>query len=333
MLDPRLKLRHLQALVTLSRLRSVQASAEALARTPSALSKSLAELEALVGTRLFTRHRAGLEPTEAGQNLLREAHRSLAGLEEALDAAAGRRPAAHGETLRIGVLPTAAATLLPPAVLRLLALHPGTQVQVHAGVNQGLLALLRERQLDLVLGRLATPARMLDLSFEPLYEEPLILVGRSGHPLMATASSQAKTLAQLTLYPVVLPDAATEIRQVLDQYLVGAGLARLPQVVTTVSDTFARALVLHSDALWFCSIGVVAQELESGQLVAVPLDLSSTRAAVGLSVLAEGRLSLVALDMLELLRQQARRMRAGLTWPLESVAHHGPHVLPPRQPP
>jgi LysR family pca operon transcriptional activator len=104
MLDSRFKLRHLQALVAVSRLRSVQASAHALSRTPSAVSKSVTELEAILGARLFERTRRGLLPTPAAERLLRQVHRGLAILGDAMDEAAGGE-AAHGTpTVTIGVL-------------------------------------------------------------------------------------------------------------------------------------------------------------------------------------------------------------------------------------
>ena len=102
MLDSRLKLRHLQALVTVHGLRSVQASAHELSRTPSAVSKSIAELEGIVGTRLFERTRRGLLPTPAADRLLTQVHRGLALLGDALGEASGAAAAAGPPTVTLG---------------------------------------------------------------------------------------------------------------------------------------------------------------------------------------------------------------------------------------
>lgn len=310
MLDPRLKLRHLQALVSLSACRSVLASAHALARTPSAVSKSLSELEALVGCRLFERTRRGLVPTVAGERLLVQVQRGLGLLGDAIDEAAGRSAAQGPPALTIGVLPTAASIVAPAAVQQFHARHPDALVRVVEGTNIELLDRLRQRGLDFVIGRLADASLMFELSFEPLYEEPLVLVAAAGHPL---AGVRALALAQLCAHPVVLPDAGTIVRAALDPVLIAGGVRRPPRTIETLSAQFARELVAQGDAVWFCAPGVVTNDLAEGRLVTLDLDLGATRRAVGLSVRSDEPLSPPAAELAELMRAQARRLRGAVT--------------------
>jgi LysR family pca operon transcriptional activator len=329
MLDARLKLRHLQALVSLSARGSVLASADELSRTPSAVSKALAELEAIVGERLFTRTRRGLLPTPVGERLLGEVQRGLGVLGDALDQACGRTRAAGAPVVTLGVLPTAASAIAPGAVCEFQALHPDTRVRVIEGTNVELLERLRQRELDVVIGRLADTALMFDLSFEPLYDEPLIAVAAPTHPLAqahrvrpagrarrragpAAAPGPRLTLRQVAAYPVVLPDAGTIVRANLDPVLLAGGVLRPPRLIETVSVPFARQLVATSEVVWFCMPGVVMQDLAGGQLVALDLDLGATRRSVGLSLRADMRPGTAAAEMADLLRAQARRVRAGL---------------------
>jgi LysR family transcriptional regulator, pca operon transcriptional activator len=207
----------------------------------------------------------------------------------------------------MGVLPTAASTLAPGAVQRFQTLFPDAIVRVVEGTNIELLARLRDRALDLVIGRLADAALMFDLSFEPLYEEPLVLVAVKGHPL---DGARSPGLAQVCAYPVVLPDGDTIVRAALDPFLIAGRVAQPPRTIETLSDAFARQLVADSDAVWFCAPGVVAHDLASGRFVALDVDLGATRRAVGLTVRSDDAPSPAAAEMAELLRVQARRVRA-----------------------
>lgn len=306
MLDPRVKLRHLRALVSLDRHRSVLASANELSRTPSAVSKALGELEAIVGQRLFERSRRGLLPTPAGEALKAQVQRSLGLLGDALDQARGQTlPLADCVTL--GVLPTAAAMLAPGALMRFHSLYPDTLLRVIEGTNVELLGRLRRREIDLVIGRLPDAALLFDLSFEPLYEETLVVAAAAGHPLAGTAGL---SMQQLGDYPVVLPDHDTILRKSLDPFLIAQGMPRPPRCFETLSVEFARALVLDSAAVWFCAPGVVMPDLQRQQMALLDLPLDLTRRPVGVSVRADMPPAPAVAELTELLRAQARRLRA-----------------------
>ncbi len=307
MLDPRLKLRHLQAIVSLAEGRSMQVSADALARTPSAVSKALGELEDIVGARLFDRTHRGLVPTAAGEQLVAQVQRGLVLLGDAIDRAGGQAVDAGPPSVTLGVLPTAASTLAPGAVMHFQAEHPDAIVRVVEGTNIDLLARLRNRTIDMLVGRLPEAAQMFDLSFEPLYEEPVIVVARPLHPLVG---QPALRLAQVCAYPVIMPDAGTILRATLDAVLMAGRLVRPPRAIETLSYALARQLLARSDAVWFCAPGVVADELASGSMVVLDLDLAATRRAVGLTIRGDTGLTPAAAEFAELLRVEARRVRA-----------------------
>jgi LysR family pca operon transcriptional activator len=191
-------------------------------------------------------------------------------------------------------------------VLRFQALHDNAVVRVVEGTNIDLLALLREGQLDFVVGRLAEASMMFDLSFEPLYEEPLVLVAAQRHALRDV---RPLSLAQVCAHPVILPLANTIIRATLDPVLIAGGRRQPPRTIETLSDALARYLVAQGDAVWFCAPGVVASDLADGRLVVLDLDLSATRRAVGLSARGDTPMTPAAAEMADLLRVQARRLR------------------------
>src|SRR5260370_41586925 len=81
----RLRLRHLQVLLSLARTGNLSQSAIALNTTQPALSKWLKELEEDVGLPLFERHARGLRPTSNGEALIEHARRIEAHLDTARD--------------------------------------------------------------------------------------------------------------------------------------------------------------------------------------------------------------------------------------------------------
>ena len=65
--DSRVKFRHLQCFLAVAQFGSVQRAADSLSITQPAVSKTVAELEAMLGVKLFERGRHGAVPTREGQ--------------------------------------------------------------------------------------------------------------------------------------------------------------------------------------------------------------------------------------------------------------------------
>ncbi|VCU69641.1 HTH-type transcriptional regulator GbpR [Pigmentiphaga humi] len=303
-LDPRLRLRHLQCLVALASHRSVLKAADALAQTPSAVSKSLAELEAIAGETLALRHRKGLEMTPAGNLLLRHAAQAMGALREGFELlGSGAQSPAH---VRIGILPTSAARLVPQAIQQVRERYPNLLVSAHGGTNADLLVRLKLRELDLVIGRISHPSEMVGVSFEHLYMEPLAMAVRPGHPLLASPTADPAAVREFML---VLPMKGTYIRPAAETFLQSSGIGMPRQIVETLSSTMARALMHEASAIWFAPYGAIEPDLERGLAHTLPVDTSPTSSAVGLTTLGADELSDSARLFVDALRSMAGEMR------------------------
>jgi DNA-binding transcriptional LysR family regulator len=299
------QLRHLRCLVAVAQERHLARAAERLSLSQPAMSKTLAELEALAGTRLVERGEAGRRGiqrfTVAGEQLLAHALRVL----EAIDAGAeALRPdgGERVERLRVGALPSVAPTLLVDALLTLRERMPALQVEVRSGVNAVLFDALRAGELDLVCGRMSDPQRMAGLSFELLCAEPLAMVVRPGHPLVGAASTSVQ---DAMAHPLVVYSEGTIPRHHTESLLSGLGL-RLPATHTQTLDlAVARALVLRSDAVWFTPAGAVRDELLSGALVRLRVPTAGTEEPVGLLLRSGVELSAAQRTLAALLREGA----------------------------
>ena len=274
-MDRRIKLRHLEAFVEIARLGSLKRAAERLHLTQPAISRTLAELEQILGARLLMRGRGGAQLTAQGEVLFDFAQAGLGALERGLDGAAGPRHSLS--QLRLGALPSVAARLLPDLVSVLEGLAPDLLLTIADGSHDHLTGLLRAGTLDLVLGRLGAPDTMRGLSFAQLYLEEVVFVTRPHHPILATPS-----LDRLADFTVIFPPPWAAIRPAVERLLIAHGQPIPPRRIETVSGAFGRVHTARSDAVWVISAGVVSNEIADGRLVRLPISGAGTAGPVGL---------------------------------------------------
>lgn len=117
----------LRVLVALAERGSTVAAADAVSLSQSAVSKQLAKLEETVGHRLFVRHPAGLQLSEAGRIYLEQAKIALKSLEDAQLRVA--RLTADSDVLRLHTLPIFGDRWLLPRFSHFAAQHPKIDVQ------------------------------------------------------------------------------------------------------------------------------------------------------------------------------------------------------------
>lgn len=100
-----IEVRHLRYFAAVADELSILAAARILHITQPALSRQIQDLEEAVGVALFERHAKGVQLTDAGVSLLKDAKDILARLEQARDRAHRIAQGLSGE-LKLGVLPT-----------------------------------------------------------------------------------------------------------------------------------------------------------------------------------------------------------------------------------
>lgn len=277
-MDRRIKIRHLQALTEIVRQGSLKRAAEKLFLTQPAISRTLSELEEIVGAELLTRGRGGVALTPQGEFFHGFAQTSLSALEQGL---AGLDAAGHDGAmqLRVGALPSVAARLMPDVVADLIALAPDLRLSIADGAHGQLIGLLRAGELDLLIGRLGDPATMRGLSFTQLYLEDVAVVVRPGHPIL---SDRDPDLRRIGAFRVIYPPPAAAIRPLVERLLIANGIPVPSRRIETVSGAFGRAFTQQSDAIWFISAGVVAREIACGRLIRLPIGTGLTQGPVGL---------------------------------------------------
>lgn len=303
----RVQLRHLHCFLAVARSGHLRGAAQALAVSQPAVTKTLAELEDLLGVRLFERGRRGAEPTAAGRALLPHASAVVAGVAEAVHSVSG---AAQHERVVLGALPSLAPAFVPGVVQALVdAAGAPLRVQVLTDRNRALLERLRAGSLEAVVGRLAEPEQMVGLSFEHLYAEPLVAVVRPGHPLLHAGAAPPPDLAG---HLVALPLPGTLIRHSADSLLSRLGVGPTAREVETLSASLGTELAVRADAVWLTPLGAAEPALQDGRLVRLPWPPSATDEPVGLLLRVDAPPGPAVQRLVTAVREQAARRRAWL---------------------
>jgi len=122
----------LKAFEAAGRLSSVTAAADALAVTPSAISRQVRQLEEDLDLQLFRRTRTGLVLTEPGATLLAGLSDGFQRLAQAVDAV---RPRPESRVITVSMLSTFAMRWLLPRLGNFNATHPEIEVRLSTSVD------------------------------------------------------------------------------------------------------------------------------------------------------------------------------------------------------
>lgn len=280
-MDRRIKFRHLDAFSAIARARSLKRAADELNLSQPSISKTLKELEDILGVALMERDRAGAKLTQEGEVFLQFAEQCTAALRHGLRSVrAGGAAAAH---LKVGVLPSVASSLLPRAVEAFVRTSPDTLLELHEGPHLDLTARLRSGRLDLVVGRLGRPETMQGLVFQQLYTEEVVIVAAPASPALAITRFE-----DLAAFRVLYPPQDSAIRPLVARMLIAQGVALFGNRIETASAAFGRALTLADPGtVWIISRGVVGGDLHEGRLRALDIDTGPTLGAIGIMSLAD----------------------------------------------
>jgi DNA-binding transcriptional LysR family regulator len=160
--------------------RNIARAAEREAIVASAVSKRIAAIEAEIGAPLLVRGRRGIEPTAAGQALLRQAREVLSTLArmraELSDFATGTQG-----SVRIVAAPSALAEHLADDIGVFMQAHPKVRVNLDERVSPEIVKSVREGSAD--LGVLWDRSDLSGLATVPYRRDSLCLVAPLGHPL------------------------------------------------------------------------------------------------------------------------------------------------------
>jgi DNA-binding transcriptional LysR family regulator len=185
---------------------SMAKAAERLAISRPVVSRTIANLEHMLGVTLLDRTTRGIEPTLFGKTLLKRGTAVFDELRQSVEEIAFLTDPQAGE-LRIACTEVWAAGLVPAAIERLSKRLPRLRVRLEQGTALHQFNLLRERQCEIVISRLLTDAPDSDIEMQPLFYESLAVVAGPQSPW---ARRRKLVLSELVDVPWILSTLETE---------------------------------------------------------------------------------------------------------------------------
>jgi len=235
----RVKLRDLHILLAVAQTGSMIRAARNLAVSQPVISKTISDLEHALGVRLLDRTAQGLEPTAYGRAFIAcgtavfdELRRGVQAVEFLSDPTFG--------SLRIGGASPFTDEMIPAVIGRLAQRYPRIEFHVAENDTPRLCAQLRERTLDLVIGRTSTGfGEDEDLVSDVLFEDRMCVVaGADGR----WSRHRKLKLAALVDEPWVMPEPDNLIWPLIEGAFRSAGVP--PPVPKVMSNAMAIRLRL-----------------------------------------------------------------------------------------
>jgi DNA-binding transcriptional LysR family regulator len=266
--------RQLAAYCAVVERKSFSHAAERLGVTQPAVSLQVRALEKRLGVQLLDRSGRRVEPTEAGVRLYRAAQRLLALEEQLLEEVAGKDEGALGGELRLGASTGPAAIVVPLLLCEFQRENPGVKVSLSVSDTQSVVDLVAERELE--LGIVGAARRHRAVSFEPFFEDEVILACPPGHPF----AGRTVTLDELRSEQLIVMQEGAGVRQIVEDELRAAGtrLRDLDVRLELGLQESVRSAVQAGYGITFISRSAVESDLASGTLTAARVEgLDATR--------------------------------------------------------
>lgn len=262
-------LEQLRVFVAVAELEHVTAAARALNLTQSAVSNSLAALEARHDVRLFDRVGRGVMLNETGRVFLAEARAVLARA-DAAEAALTDIGAVRRGRLSFFASQTIASYWLPARLGAFHAIHPGVELEVAAGNTREAAAAVREGAVELgfIEGELDDPA----LVQQVVGTDRMVLVAA---PCQPWSEHKRVVPAALSTMPWILREPGSGTRSTLEAALVSAGIdiTDLTVVMTLPANEAVLTAAITGAGVAAVSMSVAAGALAAGRLVRLGFEL------------------------------------------------------------
>lgn len=170
----------LRLFVAVCEERNIARAAAREALVASAVSKRIAAIEAQVGAPLLVRGRRGIEPTAAGEALLRQA-RDVLGALQRMRAELSEFASGVQGSVRVVASVSALAEALPDDIAAFLARHQAVRVSIDERLGNEIVRAVREGSAE--LGVLWNVADLAGLQAVPYRADHLCVVLHPAHPL------------------------------------------------------------------------------------------------------------------------------------------------------
>lgn len=288
-----LQLRMLRAITTIDEQQSLLKASGALGITQPALTRTLREVERILGGQIFERHSRGVSLTSFGSVAANAARRILTEVDR-LDAELDHYEAGKTNVVSIGAMAPAAVGVLPGYFAHLRDEAPDMHIAVRQGTMEELMVMLENGEISLLIGRLYPTDRF---DQEEIYFERVSILARAQHPIFTVGEISNQTLSQ---FPFVLPAMSHQVEDEFEHLLTENGFKL---EVKSAPLTFVRELLHTSDCLTISPLQSMGGDIARGSIGVVPIDLPGPPRPAGIMLSRDRGLNKHEQAVLALLRE------------------------------
>ena len=301
----RLKPRDLHVFLAVAEQGNMAKAAERLAISRPVVSKTIADLEHVLGVRLLDRTSHGVEPTLYGRALLKRSVAVFDELRQSVEEIKFLADPGAGE-LRVGCTEVMAAGLVAAVVDRLSQQYPRLVFQMPLVDTVAPIRFVRERTCELIIARLLDPDP--DLAVEPLFCEQLLVVAG---PRSKWTSRRKIALAQLVDEPWIQAPHEVEPGGPTFEAFRNAGL-ELPRVrIFSNSLNLRYSLLATSRFLTMVPASVLRFSPGRTLLKVLPVQIPRWRLPYAIITLKNRTLSPAAQLFVDCIREVAKPLAKG----------------------
>jgi DNA-binding transcriptional LysR family regulator len=259
-----MELRHLRHFVAVVDAGNLSKAAEKVFITQPALTRSIKNLEEILGAELLERRPRGIVPTPAGEALYRYARLMLNEAGRAQAEVRAVQQGAKGE-LAVGIAAMFADHIVDRAVAAVCGSGRDVALTITQGFFEELVESLRDGRLDVIFSNLSSMELPDDVAIEPIIDLHAYVYAGADHPLVGQAGLDKHALLKHRWAVVDQP----HMRDFLDYYFVAEGLPTPDYVVRTNSLNLICSLIANGGFLGVLPEHVIRRRVRQGTVKTV----------------------------------------------------------------
>lgn len=296
-----MNVKQLRAFLAVAECLSFAQAGERLHLSQPALSLAIKSLEEDLGGQLLSRTTRAVALTPEGETLLPLARQLLADWDNTEELLRQRFTLQMGK-VSVAAMPSFAGNLLPAALKAFRQRYPRVNVAVHDVVNEQVLEMVRHRRVELGIG--FEPESSNELLFTPFYLDRFVAVIGADSPL---ASRTEVTWSELLKEDFIALQRPSAVRLLLEQAIFGQhgklSVAFESHQLSTIGRMVANGLGVSAVP------SLCIEQMQELGAVCVPLTQPRIERRIGLTMLADHKLSAAAQALREVLIEFALESR------------------------
>ena len=298
-----MNLYHLRVFMTVAEYEHITRASEELYLSQPAVTKIVQSLEQEIGQKLVERQGRRIALTYAGQVLKTYARRMFS-LEHEMEAALAALSDIETGEVTLAANPITGIYLLPTIVARFRARYPCVKINLEILKSREIIEETLEWRLDFGLVEVDPAELPIGMEYENVAYDELLLVVGPNHPWSELSSIKSEDLRDGVL---ILREPGSGIRESIEHAFSHRGYSVSP-LLTVPDSEVIKQMALKGVGATIISAMSVQRELESGELLHVPVVDLEIRPQLSMVWREDKQFSPAAQAFRDLLRRELRSL-------------------------